>query len=145
MAVGAFTLYNSAKKDVVDGTIDVDTDTIKAILVTTAYTPAATHSTYADVSADECADGDYAAQTLANAAVTEAAGTVTVDADDVSYGSAVSIAARYIVLVKQAGGGLVAGDKLLGYMDLDDTGNNVRSTSSAFVVRWHANGLFTLT
>lgn len=145
MGVGAFTLYNSAKKDVVDGTIDVDTDTIKAILVTTAYTPAATHDTYSDVSANECADGDYAAQTLANAAVTESGGTVTVDADDVSYGAAVSIAARYIILVKQAGGSLVAGDKLLGYMDLDDTGNNVRSTSSAFVVRWNSSGLFTLT
>lgn len=143
MAVGSFTLYNSAKKDIIDGTIDLDNDTVKAVLLTTDHVPAATDSTYADLD-NECADADYAAQTLANPVFTESAGTVKYDADDVSYGTTVSIAARYIVLVKQAGGSLASTDKLIGYMDLDDTGYNVRSTNSNFIVRWNTDGLFQL-
>jgi len=143
MAVGSFTLYNSAKKDIIDGTIDLDNDTVKAVLLTTDHVPAATDSTYADLD-NQCADADYAVQTLANPVFTESAGTVKFDADDVSYGTTVSIAARYIVLIKQAGGSLATTDKLIGYMDLDDTGYNVRSTNSNFIVRWNADGLFQL-
>ena len=143
MAVGSFTLYNSAKKSIIDGTIDLDNDTVTAVLLTTDHVPAATDSTYADLD-NECADSDYAAQTLANPVFTESAGTVKYDADDVSYGTTVSIAARYIVLVKQAGGSLASTDKLIGYMDLDDTGYNVRSTNSNFIVRWNTDGLFQL-
>src|SRR5688572_20769615 len=35
--------YNSGKRDVFDGTIDLVNDTIKAILVTSSYTPDADH------------------------------------------------------------------------------------------------------
>ena len=143
MAVGSFTLYNTAKQYIVDGTVDLDNDTVKAVLLTTDHTPAATDSTYADLD-NECADADYSEQTIANPVFTENAGTVKYDADDVTFGTSVSIAARYIVLIHQAGGSLATTDKLIGYMDLDDTGYNVRSTNSNFIVRWNANGLFQL-
>lgn len=144
MAAGSFTLYDSAKKDILDGTVDLDTDTIKAILVTSSYTPSAAHDTYSDVSATECADGDYTAQTLTGTAFTLSAGTVKYDAGDVTYGTAVSITAKYMILVKQAGGSLVAGDKLVGYVDLDSGGGSVTSTSSDYIVRFNANGIFTM-
>jgi hypothetical protein len=143
MSVGSFTLYNSAKKDILDGTVDLDNDTVTAVLATTDYVPAATHDTYSDVT-NICADADYAPKTLTSPVFTESAGTVKFDADDVTYGTTVSIAARYIVLVRQAGASLAGTDRLIGYMDLDDTGYNVRSTNSNFIVRWNANGLFQL-
>ena len=144
MAAGSFTLYDSAKKDILDGTVDLDTDTIKAILVTSSYTPSAAHDTYSDVSATECADADYTAQTLTATAFTLTAGTVKYDAADVTYGTAVSITAKYMILVKQAGAGLVAGDKLVGYVDLDSGGGSVTSTSSDYIVRFNASGIFTM-
>lgn len=143
MAAGTFTLYNAGKLNLLDGDIEFDADTIVGVLVTSGYTPAATHSTYADISANECADGDYAPVVLSSKTVTEGSGTVTVDAADVDYGSAVTITAKYIALVRRAGGSLVSGDLLLGYMDLDTGGGSVSSTTGNFIVRWNASGIFT--
>jgi len=144
MAAGSFTLYHSAKKDILDGTIDLDTNTIKAILVTSSYTPSTAHDTYSDVSATECGNSDYSAQTLAGKAFTESGGTVKYDSTDVTYGTSVSITAKYLILVKQSGGSLAASDKLVGYVDLDTGGGSATSTSSDYIVRWNANGIFTM-
>lgn len=145
MAVGTFTLYNSGKHDLFDRTIDwVGSTTIKAILCTTTYTPAATHATYTDIT-NECADGDYAPVTLTGMSITESSGTIKWDANQVDYGAAVTISARYIVLVESVDGTLSATDPLIGYMDLNDGGTNVSSTNSDFKVDWNAaNGLFTV-
>lgn len=144
MAVGTFTVCNAGIRDIVNGEIDPDSDTIVAVLVDVAHTAAVTDDTYSDISTNECDDGDYSAQVVANVAVTEAAGITEVDADDVSFGDPVTISAKYIYLLKRAGGSLVAGDKIIGYMDLNDgVGENVSSVSGSFTVGWHAtNGIF---
>lgn len=144
MSVGVFTPVNNAILKVNDGTIDVDADTIVAVLVDVAHTAAVTDSVYSDISTNECSDPDYTAQVVANVAVTQTSGTTKVDADDVAFGNPVSIGAKYIYLVRRAGGSLVAGDLILGYMDLNDSVSaNVSSTNSEFSVGWHAtDGLY---
>lgn len=148
MAVGTFTLTNDGKLNWLNGAIDPDTDTIVGVLVDNAHTPSLENDNlYSDISVNECADGDYAPVVLSGVALTRSGGTVKLDANAVNYGSAVTIAARYIYIVRRAGGTLVAGDLILGYMDLNDGGSsNVSSTSSDFVVDWDVtNGMLTAT
>jgi hypothetical protein len=148
MAVGNFTFYHQGKLSKHDGDIDLGTDSIMCILVAAAYTPAVTtDATYADVSANEIADTDYAQQLVtALTSSIDGSGVITVDSADVPFGNPVSITAKYAVFAKRAGASLVAGDSLLGYVDLDDTTTaaEVSSTNSEFSVKT-PNGFYTLT
>jgi len=135
MATGTFTFYNSGKLNSLNGQIDADTDTLVMILLAGTYTPdVAAHTTYSDVSGDEITDADYAPQTISNAAFSESAGVVTFDSDDVSFGTSVSITAKYAAVVKRASTSLASGDLLLGYVNLDTGGGSVSSTNDDFKV-----------
>lgn len=135
MAAGNFTFYNSGKLNSLNGSIDADTDTLVMILLASGYTPdVAAHTTYADVSGSEIADADYSPQVISGAAFTESAGTVNFDSDDVSFGTSVSIEAKYAVVVRRDGASLASGDLLLGYVDLNTGGGTVSSTNSDFAV-----------
>lgn len=144
MAAGDFTFYNTGKLNVLNGTVDLDGSTISAVLLGAGYTPAATHSTYADISASVIADSDYAAQVLANKAVTNTSGTIKFDSDDVSFGTTVTITGKYLVLVHRAGGSLTGTDKLIGYVDLNTTSGSatVSSSNGPFSIAPDANGWF---
>lgn len=150
MATGNVIPYTTNMTDpVVSGGIDLDTDTIVCVLLSESYTPDRTaHATWANVSAYEVSGTGYTAggQALANSAVTHAAGTGKWDADDVTWATA-TIAAKYAVLVRRAGGSLVSGDLLLAYVDLNttDAASTVSSTGSAFTVQWNTAGIMTLT
>lgn len=144
MAAGNFTLYDAAKLAILNGGIDLDTDNIAVALATSSYIPAAAHDTWADVSATECADVDYAQKTLGSAALTLASGAVTFDSADVSFGTTVDITAKYAVLVKGTTGALVGTELLVGYIDLKPGGGSASSTNSIFSVNT-PNGLFIAT
>ena len=81
---------------------------------------------------------------LSGTGFSEAAGVVTFDCADIVFGTSVTLSGRYLVLVHQEGVSLAATDRLIGYMDLDDTGGNISSTGSNFIVRWNENGVFQL-
>ena len=135
MAAGNFTFYNNGKLKSLDGGIDADTDTLVMVLLASGYTPdTAAHTTYADISGSEIGDADYSPQVISNAAFSESGGTVTFDSDDVSFGSSVSIEAKYAVVVRRDGASLASGDLLLGYVDLNTGGGTVSSTNSTFSV-----------
>ena len=70
---------------------------------------------------------------------------MTWDSGDVSFGSAVTITAKYAVIVKGTAGSLASTDKLVGYVDLDTTSGSttVSSTNGTFSVNT-PSGLFTL-
>lgn len=144
MATSAFTFYDSGKLAVLNGSVKLGTDSLVMALATATYTPSAAHSTWADVSANEVADTDYAEKAITGAAVTIASGTVTFDSDDISFGTAVSITAKYAILVKGTAGSLVAGDAIIGYVDLNSGGGSVSSTNSTFSVNT-PSGYFTAT
>ncbi len=148
MPAGNVIPYTIGLQGINRGLIDLDTDTIVCVLLTSSYTPNRTaHDTWSDVSAAEVATGGgYTAggEALANKAVTHNAGTVTFDADDVSWSSA-TITAKYAALVKRAAGALDPGDLLVAYVDLDTGGGSVTSTASTFAVAWNAAGILTAT
>ncbi len=148
MPAGNVIPYTIGLQGINRGLIDLDTDTIVCVLLTSSYTPGrTTHSLWSDLSAAEVATGgNYTAGgvALANKVVSHAGGTVTFDADDVAWAAA-TITAKYAALVKRAGGSLVAGDLAVAYVDLDTGGGSVTSTAATFTVAWNASGILTAT
>ena len=142
MSAGNYTFYNEFKESLAKADIDLNADTFIAILLTSAFTPnVATQVNLADITASEVSDADYSRVTLTNVSVTESGGTVTFDADDCNFGSAVTITAKYLAIFDDT----VTNDPLIVYVDLDTGGGSVSSTSSTFQVTQNASGLFTLT
>ena len=139
MAAGSWTFYNDFKEHLAKADVDCNSDTFKCLLTPSSYTPAATHSTISDIT-NECADSDYSRQTLASVTVTETGGTVTFDSDDISFGSSVSITAKYAVIFDDTH----ASDALMCYVDLDTGGGSVSSTNSTFQITINASGIWTL-
>ena len=150
MPAGNFTVYAPAMESIHKGAIDLDTDNFNAILVTSSYTPNAnTDDTYSDVSANELATANgytVGGISLGAMAVTRSGAVVTVDnSTNPSWTAAGTLTAKYCVVSKRAGGSLVAGDLLLGYVDLETGGGSVSATNAAFTVTWNVSGLFTVT
>jgi hypothetical protein len=146
MAVGNYTLYNTGKEALLTDNANQITwasDTIVAVLLGNGYTPALTHSTYADISAHITTSPDYTPVVISGKTSARTGGTILWDCADVAYGNPVSITAKYIVFVKRAGGSLTSTDQLIGYCDLDNTNGTatVSSTNSVFTVNT-TNGLF---
>lgn len=136
-------IYNSFKRDQMNGSIDLDTDTIKMILVTSTYTPNQdTHTKRSDVT-NEVVGAGYTAGgvTLANKTVVvdNTGNTGVFDADDVTIATA-TITARGAVLYKSRGGASTA-DELIAYLDF---GSDIASTSGTFLVTFNTSGILTL-
>lgn len=136
-------LFNSFKRDIMNGSIDLDTDTIKVMLVTSSYTPNQdTHTKRSDIT-DEVAGTGYVAggAALANKTVTvdNTDNEGVFDADDLSWSTA-TITARGAVLYKSRGGAASA-DELLCYFDF---GADKTSTAGTFLITWNAEGILNL-
>jgi hypothetical protein len=137
-------IYNAAKKNLINGTIDLDTDTVKAMLVTSTYAPNIdTHAFRSDVTNEVVGTG----YTAGGAALTTKTVTqdnvndrAVFDASDVVWAAA-TITARAAVLYKNRGG-LASADELIGYFDF---GSDITSTAAAFTVQWNASGIMLLT
>jgi hypothetical protein len=136
-------IYNSFKRDVMNGSIDLDTDTIKVMLVTSAYAPDAdAHTKRSDVTNEVSGTGYTAGgATLANKAVTadNTDNEGVFDADDVQWASS-TITARGAVLYKSRGGASSA-DELIAYIDF---GSDKTSTGGNFDITWDAEGIINL-
>jgi len=142
MAVTAF-LYGSVFAKLANKEIDLDTDTVKVALCTSAYTPAQdTHDYFNDITNEVTGTGYTAGgATLASKTVTYTAGTntFTFDAADTSWASS-TITARYAVVYVSTG--TAATSPLICYIDF---GADVVSSGAAFTITWDAAGIFTLT
>jgi hypothetical protein len=133
-------LFDSFLRDQMNGSIDLDTDTIRVLLVTAAYTPnRATHTKRSDITNEVVGTG-YTAGGAALANKTVTADTTNhrgvFDADDASW-AASTITARAAVLYK-ARGGASSSDELIGYVDF---GANVVSTAGNFLITWSVDGI----
>ena len=148
MAVGNFTLYNAGKEALLtdNGTqITWATDTIVAVLLGSAYTPAATHVTWSEVSAQHVTGTNYAPVVLSGKTSARSGATILWDCDDINFGANVTVTAKYVAIVKRAAGALAGSDQLIGYCDLENASGSatVSSTNSTFQVNTTA-GLFDL-
>lgn len=113
--------YANGLLAVTNGSVDLDTDTIKFILLTSAYTPAqGTHDFRDDLGANEATGGTgYPAGgfTLASKTLTVSTLTLNWDAADITQAiTGGPFAFRYGAWYK-ARGGVASADELIGYVD----------------------------
>lgn len=156
MAADAWIVYNSAKEFIGDGTIDLDAGDgyFSVVLCTSSYTPALTHSTYANISAAEVANGsgyttggDFPGTVTWAAAGGDATQMVFDPADPAWTASGGTITARYAVLTHVAAGTGVpqSTDKIIAYCLLDNFPADVSVTSgNTLTIVLPAGGYFNI-
>jgi hypothetical protein len=141
MAVDAV-FYDHFAKITKDGEVDLDTDVVKCALVTSSYTPATTHTIWANVSTNEVASGagyTTGGETVANITVTNTA----LDGDDVTW-TALTKTFRYAVFyVEGTFDSLV--NPLLFYYLLNDAPADTVITAANFTIQFDATGIMTFT
>jgi hypothetical protein len=118
--------------------LDLDNDTLKIMLVTSGYTPDFGVDDFkADVSNEVVGTGYTAGgETLTSVTLTQAAGTITFDAADVTWTSS-TITARGAVIYDDT----IVNDPLICYIDF---GSDQSSSSGDFLLSFNASGVFTL-
>jgi hypothetical protein len=138
MASGLYgiTFLNALKNTLA---LDLDSDTIKIMLVTSSYTPDfGAHDFKADVS-NEVSGTNYTAggNTLSSLALTQTGGTIKFDAADTSWSSATITDARGAVIYDDS----LTDDPLIAYIDF---GANYSSSNGTFTIAFNAGGIFTI-
>lgn len=147
----SFTLYNSFLKYVGDGTIDLDTDTLRLCLVTSSYTPDVTHDVLADVLTSpspevEQVDSPDNGYTTGGEALTGVSFTLSdspiqcvLDADDPEWTS-LTATFRYGILYVDKSISPIE-DPLIGYILFDTTPADVTVSGVNFKCEWSASGI----
>lgn len=142
MAVEA-KLYGLFFKSLGNKEIDLDTDVLKVMLVTSAYVPNQDTHQYKSSVTNEVTGAGYTASgaTLGGvtAAYNAATNTYSLDAADVTWATS-TITARYAVIYDSSPAS-DATRPLIGYVDF---GADVASSAAAFTIAWDAAGIFTL-
>ena len=140
MASGMYgiTFLNALKNDLALDLDDTTADRFKVMLVTSAYTPDfGTHDFKADVTNEVVGTGYTAGgESLTSVTLTQSGGTITFDADDVTWASS-TITARGAVIYDDS----LASDPLIAYIDF---GADKSSSAGDFVLSFNASGIFTL-
>lgn len=135
-------VYNAFKKNIMNGSIDLDTDTIKVMLVTSTYVPDQDLHDYKDDITNEVTGTGYTAggQALANKTVTQdnVDNEGVFDADDVTWANS-TITARGAVLYKDTG--TPSTSPLLCYFDFV---SDQSSSSGNFTIQWNTEGIINL-
>lgn len=143
MAVSAL-LYGPALLSLANKEIDFDSDGLKAMVCTSAYTPNLDTHRYKSSVTGEVASAGYTAggATLTSVTVAYDAGTKSfiLDAADIGW-TGVTFAARYIVIYDSTPG-TDATRPLIGLVDL---GADVSPSNGPFNVNWNAAGILTVT
>lgn len=137
-------LYGNVLLKALNKEVDWDSDTIKVMLTTSAYTPNQDTHIYKSSVTNEVTGTGYTAggATLSGKTITyDSATNVTVlDADDVTWASS-TITARYAVIYDDAGAS-DATKVLIGYVDF---GSDQSSTNGNFTLTWDATGVVRIT
>lgn len=146
-----FTLYSSFRKYNLDGTIDLDTDTIKLMLVTSDYTPDLAHEFLADINASPDPEVVVVAspsngytqggQALTGQIVTNTSNAGKFDADDVTF-VLLTATFRYGILYAEKTVDDIE-NPLIGYVLFNDAPADIVASGVDWVCRWSANGIIT--
>lgn len=142
-------VYNIAKEQFANGTLDWDdASTWRVLLVTATYAANADHNFVSDVT-NELAGGTYARQTLTTRTVTKdtANDRAVLDAADTTFAGlttapAGGIAAAAVIYKRVGADDTTPGDDVLvAYIDHTDH----TTDGTDFVIQWSAAGIVTLT
>lgn len=131
-------IYNRFKANLMNKEIDLEADTIKAILLDNGHSFSAANNVIGDVDGNELPTaGGYTQKTkaLAGKAVTQGASTKW-DGTDVEWAAA-TFSAWHAVLYDDT----IGTDDLM--VSIDFGGEKV-VTAGTFKIQWHANGIVTL-
>lgn len=149
MAAGTFTVLDRAKLKMVNGTVNLGSDTFKAALAAASWTPTSayagtsTDARYADLGADEISGTGYTAtgQALTSVSLTRSAGVVTFTSAAPSWATS-TITAKWLVVYDNTS----TNKDIIGYMDLNTASGSstVSTTSGTLTVNPNASGWFTL-
>ena len=135
-------VYGKFLQSMANKEIDLDTDVIKVMLCTSAYTPDQDTHQYKSSVTNEVTGTGYTAggATLGTVVVSYTAGTNTLmfDAADTTWASS-SITARYAVIYDSTPA-TDATRPLIAYIDLD---SDRTSVASEFKLTWNASGIIT--
>jgi hypothetical protein len=149
-APSAVVIFGCLGEHLAEGTIDLDTDTIKVALVTSAYAPnTSTHDRRSNFSANELATGSgytSGGSALSGVAVTRAALVTTMDADDLSFAASGGTIGpfRYAVLYANVTRNGIT-DPLIGYVTLDSAPADVSIASgNTLTIQWATAGILTV-
>lgn len=125
-------IYNSCIFDLAKGNIDFDTNTFKAMLVTSTYVPnQGSHTKRSDITNEVTGTGYTAggATCSVSVALDSANSRVNVSLGSLSFTTA-TITARGCVYYRSRGGDATA-DELVAY---NDFGGNISSTGATFAI-----------
>jgi len=130
----ASAIYPKFKEALLQGTYDLSTAVVRAVLVDTGtYTYSAAHDFYNDLSGVVGTEsGALASKTFTNG---------TFDAADITFTAVTGSTAEAIVLFVDTGN--VATDALIAFLD-SATGLPVTPNGGDINVTWNASGIFTL-
>lgn len=139
MAAGAWTFPNSARTDLLNGTFDLDTDSLKIALFLSTSNIGAASTTYAGLTNEHANANGYTTGGIAVTGTLAGTTTVTFDtsADPVWTASGGSIVARFAVLYEVAG-------RVICYCLLDATPADVTATTGNTLTISMPSGIFTL-
>ena len=139
-------LYGGFLKSLANKEIDLDTDTLKVMLCTSAYTPDQDAHQYKSSVTNEVSGTGYTAGGATLAGVTVSTGTeqmynaLTLDAADPSWASS-TITARTAVIYDSTPA-TDATRPLIAYLQSDV---DISSSGGAFTITFDANGIATIT
>lgn len=132
------TMYDSFTRDIGNGSIDLDNDTFKIMILSSSYTPSATTHTKRSDLTNEVSGTNYTAGGATLASVAIALDTTnhrtTFDADDVTWATVTFTSGRYAVIYKSRGGASSA-DELLCYVNF---GADQTISAGTFTITWDA-------
>lgn len=135
-------IYNSFKRDIMNGSIDLDTDTIKVALVTSTYTvDQDLHVDFGDITNEVVGTGYVArGDALANKTVTvdNVDNEGVFDADDTTWASS-TITARGAIIYLDSG--TDATSYLVAYLDFV---SDQASSAGNFTIQWGNEGILNL-
>lgn len=131
----ASVIYPKAKEAFLKADIDLENDTIRAVLIDTGtYTYNSAHDFYNDIS------GVVGTESSALSSKTFTNGTF--DAADITFSAVTGSSVEAIILFKDTGS--TSTDALIAYIDSASSGLPVTPNGGDITVAWNASGIFSL-
>lgn len=131
MPLSAMTIQDSGLAAVLNGTIDLDTSPLYAVLLVGTHTPTQAKALYSDISANEIVDVGYVRQALAGAAISASGKKRFFTSNPINYGAAVTLSAKYMYILKGTATAPVGTDPILGWIDLNEVGGDITAITKA--------------
>lgn len=125
------TIQDAGLQALLNGGIDLDTTPLYAVLLVGAHTPTQAKALYSDISANEIVDVGYVRQAIAGAAISANGKNRYFTSSAVNFGANVTLTAKYMYILKGSAAGPLAGDTILGWIDLAESGGDITAITKA--------------